>query len=313
MQANLIFNPSAGFQGTKTSSDEIQAALKAQGFQPVYRFTESEEDLDHCLVDSEGLIVVAGGDGTLRAVTTRLLDRENLSILHLPMGTANNIAAALGIPNDPIGIIKGLDNKRELPFDVGKVTAPWGVDYFLEGTGFGFFADILVSYDPARGKSVLRSMKAFAQILSKGHAYHTTLTLNGEQVSGDYLLVELLNTTAVGPRLKFAPNATPHDGLLDVVCIHESDRNNFLQYLASMLSEDLDKLETVVVRQAQKIELDWDGFALHVDAELRPPGVQEETEEGNFQLSGRAFKSGRLIVETVPGAVNLWLPGKNEG
>lgn len=312
MQANLIFNTTAGMKLNTPSVSEIQAALKAQGFDPIYHSTEKEEDLDELLVDVEGLVVVAGGDGTLRAVITRLLDKKNVPILLLPTGTANNIASALNIPNDPLAIIKGLDRKRPFPFDVGKVTAPWGVDYFLEGSGFGFFADILASYDPAQGKSVLRSMKSFAEILSQGHAYHTSLTLDGEAVDGEFLLVEMLNTTAVGPRLKFAPDATPGDGLLDVVCIRESDRTGFLQYLASMLREDLDKLETVSVHKARQICLSWEGFAVHIDAELRPPGIQEQDEAGAYKMSSRQFDSGQLTAEVLAGAVELWLPPLTE-
>lgn len=313
MQANLIFNASAGIQGNKATADDLKAALKNQGFHPVYRITEKEDDLDDALKDVEGLVVVAGGDGTLRAVITRLLGRENVPILLLPMGTANNIAAALNIPKEPIALIDGMENRRAVPFDVGKVTAPWGTDYFLEGTGLGFFADILATYDPAKGKSVLRSMQAFAKILSQGHAYDTTLNLDGEEISGNFLLVEMLNTTAVGPRLKFAPDATPHDGLLDILCIRESDRNNFLQYLASMLSEDLDKLETVEVHKTRKVVLKWDGFALHIDAELRPPGVQEQAEAGDFRLSKTEYEPSELVVEALPGAVELWLPNIENG
>lgn len=305
MQANLIFNPTAGVQRNKATSHDIQAALKQQGYQPVHRFTECEEDLDTVLNEVEGLVVVAGGDGTLRAVITRLIGKKETPILHLPMGTANNIAQALNIPRDPIQLIEGLNSKKVMSFDVGKVTAPWGRDYFLEGSGFGFFADILTSYDPSQGKSVLRSVKAFTKILLEERTYGVTLSVDGEEISGNYLLVEMLNTTAVGPRLKFAPDATPHDGLLDVLCIRESDRNNFLQYLTSMVREDMEKLETVEVRKARKIELEWDGYPVHIDAELRPPGIETEMNESDYKL---AKTSGKLSVEALPGAVELWLP-----
>lgn len=312
MQANLIFNDSAGLTLTKPTKEALMEALQLQGFSPVYHATEKEEDLDELLRDVEGMVVAAGGDGTLRAVITRLIGRADAPIVLLPMGTANNVASALNINDDPLTIINKLSKKRPYAFDVGKVTAPWGVDHFLEGAGFGFFADILATYDPAKGKSVLRSVKAFTDIFTSGQSYQTSLICDGEEVEGNFLLVEALNTTAVGPRLKFAPDATPGDGLLNIVCIHESDRTGFMDYLRSLIAEDLHNLETVTVCKAREVRLEWDGFAVHIDAELRPPGVQEE-ENGNFALSGtRQFDSGALKIEVLPGAVELWLPPEGE-
>ncbi len=297
MQATLIFNESAGALGNgNVTADELQDALRQAGFFPVYEATEQESDLDRILQKAQGLVVAAGGDGTVRAVSTRLVGRD-IPLAVVPMGTANNVARTLGIEGTPLEIIERLKQPRLCHFDVGYIEAPWGNDYFLEGAGFGFFADVLHEYDPEKGKNILRGVQVLTSTLLNGRAYSNDLWVDGERLNGDYLLVELLNTKAVGPRIPLAPDATPDDGLLDLVCIHESDREGFLQYARSLLGEDLDQLETVSTRKVRELKFHWDGFPFHLDEEIRP-GDKFSTEP----------PPGEVTVRILPAAVELWLP-----
>lgn len=299
MQATLIFNETAGALGNgNLTAEELQDALRQAGFVPVYEATEQESDLDRILQKAEGLIVAAGGDGTIRAVITRLIGRD-IPLAVIPMGTANNVARTLGVEGDPLEIIARLQEPRIHQFDIGYVEGPWGKDYFLEGAGFGFFADVLHEYEPEKGKSVLRGLQAFTNTLRNNHTYSNDLWIDGEVLNGDYLLVEALNTKAVGPRIQLAPDATPDDGLLDLVCIRESDREGFLQYARSLLSEDLDQLETVSTRKIRELRFHWDGFPFHLDEEVRPG-----------DKSSVSLSSGEVTVRILPAAVELWLPSE---
>lgn len=309
MQAHLIYNPNAG--GNGPNAEELQEALHQAGFHPIYRATDSEEEIGPILAEAKDLVVSAGGDGTVRGVITRLIGKE-IPLAILPMGTANNIAKSLEIPLDPLQVIAGLENRRSLAFDVGYVQAPWGEDYFVEGAGFGLFADVLAAYGPEKGKSIWRGLEALGNTLLKGHVHASLLQVNGEELSGEFLLVEVLNTSAIGPRLKFAPDATPYDGWFNLVCIHASDRGSLMQYLTSLIAEDLHKLETVSVRQVQEMSFAWSGFPLHVDGEVRPLGWYErqESEETEFGLRPYLpnYEKGQIKVKTLPAAITLWLP-----
>jgi diacylglycerol kinase (ATP) len=170
MQATLVFNPNAG-SADQVSCEAIQEALRQGGYEPVYTATESEADLDRILSNRQGLIVVAGGDGTARAVATRLIGKD-VALALIPLGSANNICRTLGIVQSPLEIIAGLRNPTRCYFDLGFVHGPWGVDHFLEAFGFGFFADTLATYNPAGGKSVLRGITATASTLANYQAKH---------------------------------------------------------------------------------------------------------------------------------------------
>jgi diacylglycerol kinase (ATP) len=311
MQAHLIYNGQAGRPGSGPDADALQHALKEAGFEPIYTATSKEGDVDDVLADAEGVVVAAGGDGTVRATLTRLIGRD-LPLAIVPMGTANNIAKSLEAMAEPIESIAGLRDPREVPFDVGRVQAPWGTDYFVEGAGFGFFADVLATYQPEKGKSIWRGMEATSDILLEGRAYSNCLRFNGTEFEGKFLLVELLNTAAVGPRLQFAPEASSADGLLELVCIEEDDREGFLQYAANMVRDKLDELQSVTKRQIRELHFSWDGYPLHVDGFIRPDDWHERAETEETEWGPHAFlpdvEPAPITVEVLPGAVTLWLP-----
>src|SRR5687768_14789425 len=120
MQATIIYNQNAG-NAKRIPEDELQSALKAEGFYPVFKATDSEDDLQAALAATQGLVLAVGGDGTLRATALHLLRRKGVELAFIPAGTANNVAHAFGVQNqDWRAIVAGLPLTRVVPFDVGK-------------------------------------------------------------------------------------------------------------------------------------------------------------------------------------------------
>jgi diacylglycerol kinase (ATP) len=300
VQATLIYNPHAGGLGD-LSSDRLLAALRDAGYDPCYRATGSEDDLDEVLAEAAELVVVAGGDGTLRAVATRL-SGGRAKVFPLPLGTANNVCKALNIRGSALELIHGLKQPATRPLDLGRVRGPWGAGYFLEAMGFGLFAESLATYRPEDGKSVVRAVRALVETLLSHQARRRHLTLDGRDLSGEYLMVEVLNTPATGSRLKLAPNADPGDGLLDVVCIEEGSRDHLLTYAKATLNEELAELPSVEVHRGKHLELVWDGFPVHLDAKVPPR--QGDSAEHAF----RTGEGGTVYVDVVPQALEVWLP-----
>jgi diacylglycerol kinase (ATP) len=302
VRATLIFNAGAGGAGGVTS-DELQAALVDAGYSPVYRTTSSAEDLDRVLEDHCDLVVVAGGDGTIRGVARRLAGRA-IPLAVIPMGTANNIAGSLGITGNPVDVARRLGDGEMRPLDLGLVRAPWGEDSFLEAAGTGIFASVLAAYDPEAGKSPLRAMTSLVSTLAGYSPRPLELSLDGEDASGDYLLVEVMNTPAAGPRLRLAPGASPSDGLLDVVTVTEDGRVGLASYVSGLITGRLEELPNVTVRQVRNVRLSFDGSPFHLDAVLRPAkdtGIAEGMPAG-----------GTIEVEVRPGVVPLLLPRQPE-
>jgi diacylglycerol kinase family enzyme len=307
MQTTLIYNPNSGGNGI-VNPEELLKALEAAGYQTVYEPTETEDDLDRVLDRKEGLVVIVGGDGAVRAVVTRILDRP-VPLALIPAGTANNIAAALGIKGKPLEIVSGLKTPIRAPFNVGRCRAPWGVDYFLEAAGYGLYAAALAAYNPEDGKSLLRSIEAITETLGKMPTEYHRLRLDGQDISGEYMILEVMNTAAYGPRIKANPEADPGDDRFEIIRIKEDKRFGALDYIQGLLKEDLQDFPNVEISRGRKLEVIWNGFPVHIDGEVRPPGYKPP-EEGNAIGETDHYESDDwdLIFDIMPKSIEFWLP-----
>jgi diacylglycerol kinase (ATP) len=308
MQATLIYNQQAG-NNAQTTPDDILEGLRRVGIDPVYHPTATEKDLDHVLAEAKDLVVVAGGDGSLRAVAIRLMGK-NVRITPLPMGTANNIARMLALTSNPLDIISGLADPLERDLDIGSVTMPQGTFYFLEAMGIGVFADGMKKYNPENGKSVLRSIQSAMETVKDYQPKFFHINLDGQDLSGSYLLVEVMNTPTMGLRYMLAPDAKPDDGLFDLVMIHASQRENYLRFIAGVLTGSLVKLPSVSVQKGSHLEIAWRGFPLHLDAEviaglewLSEEDLIEPDESNLLDVAGPF-----LSVELLPEAIHFLVP-----
>lgn len=294
MRATLIHNPNAG-GANALSSNDLLLTLKNAGYEAWYSPTETPEELDQVLAQPTDLVVAAGGDGTVRAVAERLAG-QGTPLAVVPMGTANNVAGALGIfGQPPLKILGGLAEPRKRPMDAGRVRAPWGEDFFLEAAGWGLFASTLHVYDPEGEKSVLRGIQAGLRTVTDFQAKQLRMWCDGEEVNEPLLLLEAMNTTALSHRVRLAPQADPADRLLDVVTVADTARVNVLSYITGLLGERLEELPNVSIRRCKQVRLEWDGSPFHLDAE-----VHNQDEPGEIE------------VEVWPGALEIWLPALEE-
>ena len=310
MQATLIVNPNSGGAEQVKSEDMIEG-LREAGYEPVLKSTSSEEELDTALKNIRGLVVSAGGDGTFRAVATRLLGKK-VFLTHLPLGTANNVGHSLGIEGNALEIIAGLQNPTKTYFDVGTVTAPWGKDFFIEACGFGLYADGLATYDPNAGRSLLRSISSIIETINDFEAHSCQITLDGEDISGTYRMFEVMNTKRFGPWIKLYPDADPGDGLLDVVRVRPDNDESLFRYVASLVAEKVEDLPNVEVSQGKCLELRWPGnFPIHVDAEVRP-SVSDRSRDQNPAVGATDSAShtdeNLVRIEVMPHALEIWQP-----
>ncbi len=297
MITNLIYNPNAGSTNL-ISAEELCDLLREAGFEPAYKVTERQEDLEQVMQRPRGLYVVAGGDGSVRAAAKFLMGRK-APLTILPLGTANNIAASLGIRGPVSEILAGLKNHQSFLFDVGLIRMGEIRDYFLEVFGIGLFAESLAKYQPEKGKSLLRSLITALQTISTHESQSYKIKLDGKDVSGKCLMVEVMNTPSFGIGIKAAPQADPGDGLLDVVCVQEENRESLLTYALAMMEERLEELPSINVLRGRRLEISWNGFYMHTDAEVYPKDLESAI---------NSDREKKIRIDLRPKALEFWIP-----
>ncbi len=294
-RATLIHNAHAAGR-LRLSTTRIIELLAEAGYDAEHVPTESEDDLANALKDPGELVVAAGGDGTIRGVALALAAANtNVPLALAPLGTANNIAHTLGLTDKAETLLRGLATPCARPFDLGLIRAPWGEARFLEACGVGLFAEGMERYRPGEGKSLFRASQAALETLTHYEARAWQLSLDGRDLSGRYLMLEVMNTTAMGLRLRLAPDADPSDGMFDVVRVREDARISFQTYVGKLVAGDLETLPNIDVVRGRRLKLAWDGLPLHFDEEVR----------GDDPARG---PGGDLEIEVQADALTLWLP-----
>ena len=309
IRATLVHNPTAGQQ---QAGRDLVAHLERAGYHVTYR-SKKAKDLESQLADPGELVVVAGGDGTVAKVVVALAGRK-IPLAILPVGTANNIARSLGLVGGNSHIIGGLRTAARKRLDVGVARGPWGERMFVEAAGVGLFARALAVLEHQDGKhladlakeepafeSVVRLLR---QMVTDYSPREWRITLDGQDLSGRYLMLEARNIRLIGPHLHLAPDADPGDGMLDVVLASGNQCRALLDYLGHRLESEA-TLPALPVHRGRRLELSCNEPEIHFDDEIwlgsaeKPDGPRPA---GSVGPSTMLFEIGSRSVDVlVPG------------
>lgn len=250
----LVHNPTAG--SGDHEKEELLAILRLAGHDVTYVSSKSK-GLPDALEGVFDLVVIAGGDGTVRKVVTRM-KRRDAAVAIFPHGTANNIARSLGMTQDRQAMAIAWRAGRRTPLDIGVASGPWGEKPFIEGVGIGALAEIIndeVGADFEGDKRILIGRDRFREALAAAQPLDISVTVDGKPFEGEWLMVEVQNNRYTGPALPLAPQAHSGDGLLDVVGVAAGDRDKMLAWLGA----PDETRPPVAVRRGAVVGLEWAG------------------------------------------------------
>jgi diacylglycerol kinase family enzyme len=272
MRVSILHNPGAG--DDDHSGDALREAVESAGHEVGYRSLRST-GWEEALAEPGDLLVVAGGDGSVGEVF-REIAADTTPVTILPVGSANNIAASLGIdPEQPLErLVAGWATGEQRRFDVGLASTPWGERRFLEAIGGGMFAEVLVraeglehaeGVDVEGDEKVELGLEVLREVVERLEPAIWRVVVDGVELEEELLGVEVVNIARIGPRLPLA-SADPGDGRLDVVLVRPDDRTALVSYLSQRL-RDLDpEPPALESRRGRLVELEAPASVpLHVD------------------------------------------------
>jgi diacylglycerol kinase (ATP) len=281
MRILLIFNPGAGPQDEPSEATLLQL-IRDAGHDVSLCAHDDHDGIAGCS-DGHDLVAIAGGDGTAGRLARRLHGAA-VPVTFIPTGTANNIARSLALAHrTPAELIAGWAEAEVRRLDLGVIEGPMGARTFIEGVGAGLFTRTMLEIDAFKYLADLSTpeekiAEALAILTDRLRTFRTrpmNMRLDGEDISGEYLMVEAMNIQFVGPNLYVAPVSDPDDGLLDIVLVGEQQRRDLLAYLASWRRGDL-LAPRLPTRRGKHLQIEWLGSTLHIDDEPWPPEGEGE-------------------------------------
>jgi diacylglycerol kinase (ATP) len=291
VRVTLLHNPTSGDE--EHSRERLVAALEEARHETVYQSTKEDRWAD-ALARPSDLVVAAGGDGTVDKVFKALAGRD-VPVALLPLGSANNVARTLGVATDAstLQLARAWPNACSRPYDIGELHAGDDVVRFVECMGGGIFGDVLVRAAErdeelsAEEKKEL-GLELLEVTIHDAPAYHWALELDGEDLSGEFLAVEVMNVREIGPNVPLAPDADPGDGLLDLALVGAGHREGLAAYLRER--EPDHHIPPPALRRAsgRRLRVRFPaGCPLHVDDEPWPEGRKDGAEgEAVFTVGG---------------------------
>lgn len=305
MRSVLIFNPGSGAsiladrrQEPEEGEAAILAALNSVGITPEVWHTTPEEHGNslarRAAREGAQLVIAAGGDGTLHAVASGLID-TSCAIGILPMGTMNNIARSLGIPEDleqACAIIAHGETRR---VDVGEANGK----VFLEVVGIGLEAALFPAAEDLKRPGCLSTIYGIIAgliTLFTFKSLHFRASFDGKRRQSFHALqISVCNTPYYGARLQFAPNAIMNDGLLDVLIYKNFSKLEYLRHAIS-ISQGRRVLEPKLKRRRLK--------SLYITS-IEPVDVHADGVPQGFTPTTIRVVPGALYVRVPPGVVEV--------
>jgi diacylglycerol kinase (ATP) len=258
--------------GDGSSVDEITALLERHGHRLV-QVVDKEFRVEQILESGADLAVAAGGDGTV-ATAARVLAGRKLPLAILPLGTANNIAKSLNSDGPLEALVAAWAHATPLTLDIGFARGEWGERIFFESVGAGLIpagigAAKSQEADTQEGSSTARpedAVRTFREVLATLQPQPWTIVLDGEEITGEFLLVEVLNMPSIGPNLVLSDEANPSDSWFSVVIATEQQRGVLDDYLAHRIDGGDDPL-SLPPRHARAVEIRG-STDVHIDDQL---------------------------------------------
>ncbi len=237
---HLIVNPHAGHGRGLPHLEAIVGQLEAAGIVVRVHTTPSHEAAAQLVSElpAGSTAVAVGGDGTVHAVLRGCLSGgHRLGVV--PFGSGDDFAHALGLGRvDPDGAVRALIAGHERCIDVGEVNG----EPFVNAFGTGFDADVArrIVAAPAAFRGLARYLYGVVSALRDFRLADVEVTMcdpTGRTLrfSGPALLVAVQNGPRTGGSFRFAPDAEPDDGTLDVVIAGRFGRAGTLAILPRVM------------------------------------------------------------------------------
>jgi diacylglycerol kinase (ATP) len=164
-------------------------------------------------------VIVCGGDGTVNQIANALLG-TTINIGIIPMGSGNGLAFAAKIPKR---IHKALD-----VIYAGNAAA---VDSFYINkkfscmlSGLGFDARVAHDFAKQQKRGLATYIKQSTKNFFSARPYPFELILNGKSISTEAFFISIANSNQFGNNFTIAPQASLHDGLLDIVVVNKMSK-----------------------------------------------------------------------------------------
>jgi diacylglycerol kinase family enzyme len=242
-----------------------------------------------CIDQGAGLILVAGGDGTINEALAGAAGAD-VPFGILPFGTANVLSNELRMGNNPVRAAELLKQCTPIPISLGRMVTESEARLFICMAGAGLDARIVRIVSP-KVKSVMGKyaywLYAFEQVGRRLHQFR--VRVNGREYVTSFALISRVRN--YGGDIEIARRANLLEDRFAIVLCEGLSSSRYLKYFAGVVFNALDKMSGVHVLESTNVEVEAiEGCKL------------------DRQLDGEHVGFGAARYEIVENSIRLLIP-----
>ncbi|WP_144607219.1 diacylglycerol/lipid kinase family protein [Algoriphagus algorifonticola] len=283
-KALLIFNPKSGSDSISLEELTERIAMHLKQTELSIFQTTGENDADKIRKEinkhNPNLLLVAGGDGTVKLVAESLQAQFPIAIL--PLGSANGLAKCLGIDL----LEDGLEALRQL-----KIKNVDGIDIngelCLHLADFGFNANLIEKFEEQGTRGMMGYIKSsFSQVFeTEPHRYLIKTTDRNWEVSTRMLLIA--NGDRFGTGAIVNPGGSLDDGKFELITLDVERLEHLFEVGKSLVSGETPIGESMKIWKLDSCKIEnLDQVNFQIDGELKgqPEEVSVHIQTARFQF-----------------------------
>jgi diacylglycerol kinase (ATP) len=299
-RAKLIANPGSGDGSDRGPLlEQVTRCLTAHGLKVDVAVAKPKEKaipiVRRAVKDGYRLIIAMGGDDTIEAII-RGLAGSKARLGMIPVGTANNLAKSLGIPEDPLQACALIAAGPVRKLDLGQVKVRKGKKLpFFELVTVGIAAAVYPDALHVRKGRLSSLTGAIQTVLTHEPNPKMTVILDGEShITVESLLAIVANVPLIGPNMLVAPDASIDDARLDLAVYPGLNKAELLAYFTKLMNEGQAEDGPIQRYRARRLTI------------KASPKLQ-------VMADGVMLGKGQVKIKVLPGALRVIAPPVGAG
>ena len=291
-RALLLMNRKA--RGGKADVTPALDRLREAGFELIEDWAKEPSLLSKLIReyrDKVDVVIIGGGDGTISQAADGLVD-AGLPLGILPLGTANDLARTLNLPNDLLAAAEVIIQAHHKRIDLGWVN---GTHYFnVASIGLTTAVTRRMSRGGKSRWGILAYLFAAAQVVVRARPFTVDIDNGTETIRVRSVQVSVGNGRHYGGGMTVDEHAQIDDGLLNLYSLEISRWWQIIPLLPALWRGTLSSSKNARTLQGTQFE-------------VRPLRVRPRTVMADGEVSGTTPARFRI----VPKALSVFVPAES--
>jgi len=272
-------------QGLRAALGE--AGLTAASWTLISKGKHAADVATEAVDDGAEVVIVGGGDGTVRAGAGALVHRQ-AALAVLPVGTANLFAGALQLPVEPADVVALISSGQRRTIDTGRCNG----EPFIVMAGTGFDAAMVDAADSSKERlGMIAYLRAGFREARTRKPFDAKVVVDGNEIfSGEGTSVIVGNVGTLKGGVVAFPGAAVDDGLLDIGIVTAEGMRQWASLMVATVRKRQRESPHAQLSRGREISIALDG-------------------KHRFQLDGGAKgTTKKLKIEVIPASLTVCAP-----